>query len=122
MVIVMDLGAEVQSYSARFDALLFPRPAVCPHCETSGTVIGHRFYERQPTHGKHDYRIQIKRWCCSYAGYTFDAPAFTSKNGLLGFVAGLDHDSMRTDASAGSLGDESAVQAVRASSACRLPK
>jgi hypothetical protein len=121
MVIVMDFGADVQSYSARFDALLFPRPAVCPHCQASGTVIGHGFYERQPTDGEHDYRIQIKRWCCSCAGYTFDPPAFTSKNGLLGFVAGLDHDSMRTDAIVSGLGKESAAWAVGASSRGCLP-
>ena len=65
MPIVTDFGADVQSYLAHFDTQIFPRPAVCPHCQASGTLIGHGFYGRQPTDGEHDYRIQIKRM--SYA-------------------------------------------------------
>jgi Domain of unknown function (DUF6431) len=65
MVIVMEFGPDVQSYGAHYEARSFPRPAVCPHCQVSGTLIGHGFYERQPTDGQHDYRIQIKRWYCT---------------------------------------------------------
>jgi Domain of unknown function (DUF6431) len=65
MPIVIDFGADVQSYVARFDSLRFPRPAVCPHCQARETLVGHGFYERQPTDGEHDYRIRIKRWCCT---------------------------------------------------------
>jgi hypothetical protein len=65
MVIVTDFGADVQSYLVHFDELVFPRPAVCPHCRVSDTLIGHGFYARQPTDGQHDYQIQIKRWCCN---------------------------------------------------------
>jgi Domain of unknown function (DUF6431) len=65
MVIVIDFGADVQGYLAHGEARIFPRPAVCPYCQASETLIGHGFYERQPTDGEHDYRIQIKRWCCS---------------------------------------------------------
>jgi hypothetical protein len=63
--IVTDFGADVQSYVAHFDTQVFPRPAVCPHCQASDTLIGHGFYERQPTDGEHDYCILIKRWCCT---------------------------------------------------------
>ena len=65
MVIVMEFGPDVQSYGAHYEARSFPCPAVCPHCQVSGTLIGHGFYERQPTDGQHDYRIQIKRWYCT---------------------------------------------------------
>jgi hypothetical protein len=51
----------------------------------------------------------------SCAGYTFHPPEFASKNGFLGFVACLGHDSTRPDAGAGGRGDESATHAVRAS-------
>src|SRR6266571_3937486 len=65
MVIVIDFGADVQSYVVQYAARSFPRPAVCPHCQASDTLIGHGFYERQPTDGEHDYCIRIKRWCCT---------------------------------------------------------
>ena len=65
MVIVIDFGADVQSYIVQYEARSFPRPTVCPHCQVSGTLIGHGFYGRQPTDGAHDYRIRIKRWCCN---------------------------------------------------------
>ena len=70
MSIVTDFGPDVQSYLAHFDTQLFPRPAVCPHCQASDTLIGHGFYERQPTDGEHTYRIRIKRWCCDTCHHT----------------------------------------------------
>ena len=70
MVIVTDFGADVQSYLMQSEAQNFPRPAVCPHCQASDTLTGHGFYPRQPTDGAHDYRIQIKRWCCNVCHLT----------------------------------------------------
>ena len=65
MVIVTDFGADVQSYVAHFAELVFPRPAVCPHCELGGSLTGHGFYERQPRDWERDYVIRIKRWYCT---------------------------------------------------------
>jgi hypothetical protein len=70
MAIVTDFGPDVQVYIDQFAIQIFPRPAVCPHCQRCDTLIGHGFYPRQPTDGARDYVIRIKRWYCKACQHT----------------------------------------------------
>ena len=70
MAIVTDFGPDVQVYVTQFAIHIFPRPAVCPHCQACDTLIGHGFYRRHATDGKHACRLWIKRWYCKACQHT----------------------------------------------------
>jgi hypothetical protein len=63
-VIVADFRCSVQDYVAHFSRLVFPRPAACPCCGQSGSLVGHGFYVRQALDQEHVFRVRIKRWRC----------------------------------------------------------
>jgi Domain of unknown function (DUF6431) len=70
MPIVTDFGPDVQVYVTQFAIQIFPRPAVCPHCQACDTLIGHGFYARHATDGEHACRLWIKRWYCTACQHT----------------------------------------------------
>jgi len=63
-MIVTDFGGDVHAYLDQFKQLNFPRPAVCPHCQVAGRMIGHGFYLRKALDLAQVYELRVKRWCC----------------------------------------------------------
>jgi hypothetical protein len=77
MVIVTEFCCFVQEYVDHFSQLVFPRPAVCPHCPAVNVFIGHGFYLRKPLSPTQVYRIRIKRWYCTACRHTLSLlPSF----------------------------------------------
>ena len=70
MPIVTEFGADVQVYIDQFAIQVFPRPAVCPHCQSCDALIGHGFYQRHATDGEHTFQLWIKRWYCTACQHT----------------------------------------------------
>lgn len=77
MVIVVDLGDDVQSYAETFPTLVFPRPPTCPGCAAIGHLIGHGSYPRTVADSTHGIPIRIKRLFCTACHQTISlVPTF----------------------------------------------
>jgi hypothetical protein len=69
-MIVTDFDGDVHAYLDQFEQLNFPRPAVCPHCQVVGRMIGHGFYPRKVLDVAQVYGLLIKRWICDACHHT----------------------------------------------------
>ncbi len=69
-MIVTDFGDDVHTYLDQSAHLDFPRPAVCPHCQVVGRMIGHGFYPRKALDVAQVYSLLIKRWICDACHHT----------------------------------------------------
>jgi hypothetical protein len=69
-MIVTDFGGDVHAYLDQFEQLNFPRPAVCPHCQAAGRMIGHGFYPRKALDVAQVYGLLLKRWLCDACHHT----------------------------------------------------
>lgn len=70
MVIVVDCGADVQTYATQFAQLTFPRPSTCPRCAAAGSLWGHGSYARQVCDHEQVFAIRIKRLLCTACQHT----------------------------------------------------
>jgi hypothetical protein len=65
MVIVADLGSDVQMYARQFSEIVFPRPENCPNCGQPGELVGHGSYPRHPCNPERTRLIiRVKRFFC----------------------------------------------------------
>ncbi|MCL4532516.1 MAG: DUF6431 domain-containing protein [Actinobacteria bacterium] len=77
MVIVAELGLDVQHYAQQFPRLRISRPRICPHCEALGRLVGHGSYPRNAVDPRRSIPIRIKRFLCPVCGKTVSVlPSF----------------------------------------------
>lgn len=70
VIIVVNLGDNVQQYAENFAQLAFPHPAVCPGCATAGPMVGHGSYPRTVTDSIRTLGIRVKRLFCHGCQHT----------------------------------------------------
>ena len=65
MVMVVDLGDDVQHYAETFATRPLPRPLSCPGCLAVGALIGHGSYPRTVVQPTQTIPIRIQRLLCT---------------------------------------------------------
>jgi hypothetical protein len=65
VVIVLDLGDDVQHYVQTFARRPLPRPSSCPGCAAVGHLIGHGSYPRTVVQPTQTISIRIQRLLCT---------------------------------------------------------
>ncbi len=70
MVIVVDLGDDVQHYVQTFATRPLPRPSSCPGCLAVGHLIGHGTYPRTVAQPTQTIPIRIQRLLCTACHHT----------------------------------------------------
>jgi hypothetical protein len=70
VIIVVNVGEDVQQYAEKFAQIAFPRPTVCPGCVTPGPIVGHGSYPRTVSDSTQTVAIRVKRFFCVACRHT----------------------------------------------------
>ncbi len=77
VLIVAELGPDVQHYARQFVHLTIPRPKNCPHCQALDRLVGHGSYPRSAVDHLQAIPIRVKRFLCAACQKTLSVlPSF----------------------------------------------